>query len=372
MTSAGRDFLAEAALAVEADAAHMVRITGTASEWAEGLPVEARVVDCYGKRFFYTHNERRLKMSSNTSARPKGYAPWGPRRKTQDLLEQVDTVLREYEDFLPLTIRQIFYRLVGAFDFEKTERGYSRLQECLARARRSGRIPFDAVRDDGWQQRRPITYDGVPEFLAEMGLSARNFRIDKQRRQPFRCVVMVEAAGMVPQAVKVAHGWDVPVFSSGGFDSLTIKHDLARLAMDLSPVVFLHVGDYDPSGVCIFESVEADVLAFVDGSGTGFDLLDDLLKPVFDVRFERVAVTPEQIEEYALPSAPAKATDRRGNGVEEAVQAEALPPETLAQLLKEAILRHTDIALFDADLERERTEQARLLEILSRIEGNAE
>ena len=48
---------------------------------------------------------------------------------TQDagLLGQVEAVLDEYADYLPLTVRQIFYRLVGAYGYEKTERAYARL-----------------------------------------------------------------------------------------------------------------------------------------------------------------------------------------------------------------------------------------------------
>lgn len=38
---------------------------------------------------------------SNRRRRAKGYAPWSPRTDTRELIE------------LPLTIRQVFYRLVG-------------------------------------------------------------------------------------------------------------------------------------------------------------------------------------------------------------------------------------------------------------------
>jgi hypothetical protein len=63
--------------------------------------------------------------------RVRGFAPWSPRAETQVLLDQVRAVLGEYEDYLPLTIRQIFYRLVGAYEYEKTERAYERLCEHL-------------------------------------------------------------------------------------------------------------------------------------------------------------------------------------------------------------------------------------------------
>lgn len=45
--------------------------------------------------------------------RVKGFATWRPQKKTLALLEDIDAVLEEYSGYLPLTIRQIFYRLVG-------------------------------------------------------------------------------------------------------------------------------------------------------------------------------------------------------------------------------------------------------------------
>jgi CheY-like chemotaxis protein len=63
--------------------------------------------------------------------RVRGFALWSPHGATLQLLEQVRAVLVEYEDHLPLTIRQIFYRLVGAYNYEKTERAYARLCEYL-------------------------------------------------------------------------------------------------------------------------------------------------------------------------------------------------------------------------------------------------
>jgi hypothetical protein len=55
---------------------------------------------------------RALLMSS--TAEPLARRHYRPRKATQDLIERVLAVLAEYADHLSLTIRQIFYRLVGA------------------------------------------------------------------------------------------------------------------------------------------------------------------------------------------------------------------------------------------------------------------
>lgn len=41
----------------------------------------------------------------------------------------------------------------------------------------------------------------------------------------------------------------MPVLSSGGFDSLTAKHDLAQELGLAECAEVLHIGDHDPSGV---------------------------------------------------------------------------------------------------------------------------
>jgi len=72
--------------------------------------------------------------AGRTRTRPRGFASWSPRQETLELLARVNAVLGEYQDHLPLTLRQIFYRLVGAHGYEKTEQAYARLGEHLVRA----------------------------------------------------------------------------------------------------------------------------------------------------------------------------------------------------------------------------------------------
>lgn len=82
--------------------------------------------------------------------RPRGYiAEYRPQAKTRRLLADAQAVLDEYQSYWPLTCRQIYYRLIGAHGYPKTEDFYARLCEHLANARRARVIPFDAIRDDG-------------------------------------------------------------------------------------------------------------------------------------------------------------------------------------------------------------------------------
>jgi hypothetical protein len=90
--------------------------------------------------------------------RTRGFAPWSPRQETLFLIDQVRDVLREYAPYLPLTLRQIFYRLVGAHRYEKTEQAYDRLGEHLNRARRARMIPMSEIRDDGGTVIKPNSW----------------------------------------------------------------------------------------------------------------------------------------------------------------------------------------------------------------------
>jgi hypothetical protein len=285
------------------------------------------------------------------SARPRGFIDdWRPRAETSQLLDQVQGVLDEYRDQLPLTLRQIFYRLVGAHAYEKTERAYKRLTEALNRARRARVVEMSAIRDDGFTSDRPLYFESPNDFLDAVADWARDFRLDRQKGQKRRLVLWCEASGMVPQLARVAEPFGIEVCSSGGFDSLTDKHRIGQLWAG-SVVTVLHIGDHDPSGVHVFSSLAEDIEGFAADYGA-------------DVKFIRLAVTPEQAARYDLPSAPPKPTDNRRFEGQETWQAEALDPRVLAEIVAAAIEERIDRAVYQAVIEDE--DNARL-DVLSRL-----
>jgi hypothetical protein len=81
-----------------------------------------------------------------TCTRPRGFISWSPRAMTLELRGQVRAVLAEYADYLPLTVRQIFYRLVGSTGYDKTERAYGRLCEHLVKARETTSLTWQSSR----------------------------------------------------------------------------------------------------------------------------------------------------------------------------------------------------------------------------------
>lgn len=284
---------------------------------------------------------------------------YNPRSKTRELLAQVQDVLDTYEAELPLTARQVFYRLVATVDYPKTEHGYERLQEHLANFRRAGIVSFEAIRDDGPMVQGPLEFASPEAFVRAVERLAERGQGVRLAGQPEWIEVWCEAAGMVPQLARVVGEYGVFVYSSGGFDSLTSKHEAAeRMAGRDVPTVVLHIGDHDPSGLALFEAAAEDVEAFVDELG------------IEEVRFERVVVTPEQIDRYALPTAPAKAQDKRsawvGGGT---VQAEALPPDVLAAEVRQAVIAELDMDAFEESSKTEAANREEIEGIIRQLRG---
>jgi hypothetical protein len=101
--------------------------------------------------------------------------------------------------------------------------------------------------------------------------------------------------------------------------------------------------DFDPSGVSIAEKVEEELIERA---------------PFSDITVERLAVNREQIERWDLPTRPTKTSDtraqrfRRIHGTD-SVELDAIPPDELRQLVRDAI---------DSHMEPWRLEQFRVVE----------
>lgn len=300
--------------------------------------------------------------ASRKTGRPRGYASWRPQAKTRLLLEHVAEVIDEYVDHLPLTVRQIFYRLVANHGYEKTELAYNRLAEALVRARRARIIPFSHIRDDGVVIYSPDFYEGVQAFWDDTGRRIREYRRDRQQGQDHRLELWCEAAGMAPQLAIVADEYSIPVYSSGGFSSLTaVRMIVERARRRDTPTVLLHVGDFDPSGESIFEAMATDADAF---------LVEDRILANQRIEAVRVALTAAQVADYALPTAPAKTTDSRSATWRgETCQLEALAPDQLAHVVRAEIERWFDRRLLDAVIQNEEHDQDHLLRALPRGDG---
>jgi len=65
------------------------------------------------------------------------------------MLGQAQQILKEYSNHLPLTCRQIYYRMIASYGHPKGKKFQGSLYDMLKGARRAGAIPFASIRDDG-------------------------------------------------------------------------------------------------------------------------------------------------------------------------------------------------------------------------------
>jgi len=281
-------------------------------------------------------------------ARPRGFMHyWTPKPHVAALIGQVNEII-DGSDILPLTLRQIFYMLVSRYGYDKTEKDYKRLCETMNKARRAKMTDMDSIRDDGLARRRESGYLSRDSYLRAVIYGAENFTLDRQEAQKIKIYVWCEAGGMLPQLADAVKEWHIPVLSSGGFDSVTTKHNLAQELALKEHVVILHLGDHDPSGVHMYGSLDEDLQAFMydireeDGYGSLNNECD----------LHRIAVTPEQVDAMCLPTAPAKPTDKRSfTGL--TTQCEAIDPADLREIVRDECMLFLDMEAHEACLAKE-------------------
>ena len=145
---------------------------------------------------------------------------------------------------------------------------------------------------------------------------------------------------MVPSSSASPASSRCPCWAAAALNSITYKNDFARWAASIGrPVEVLHIGDHDPSGVHLYTSFTEDVRAFA-------------AEYCGDVRFSRLVVTPEQAIAWNLPTKPKKETDRRsfhgiGGDPDATVQAEAVPPNVLNELLRRELRKRFPAEVLD-------------------------
>jgi|KBSMisStaDraftv2_1062788.scaffolds.fasta_scaffold41536_5 hypothetical protein len=269
-------------------------------------------------------------MQCDTSHRPDWPA----------LLEQAATIVESYDTLV--TLRQLFYRLVAVGLLPNTTNAYKSLSRYTAEARRDGTFP--ALMDRGRMIHRNETF--ASPTAARRWLQSI-YRRDRTEGQTVSLYLGVEKAGIVAQLEEWFGDLGVPIVALGGYSSQTYVDEVAADALAAKrPAVLLYAGDHDPSG----EDIDRD---FLERTAC-FD----------EVR--RVALTADQVEQYALPPQPGKETDSRARGFVERhgrlvqVELDALPPDILQGLFEAAIEEFFDATRYQAVLVRETKERRSL------------
>ena len=247
----------------------------------------------------------------------------------------------------PMTVRQVFYQATVHGLIEKTENGYDKVQTDLTIMRRAGDLPYDWLTDHTRYQRKPRSFIGIEDAIAR---TAQLYRRDLWANADVYVEVWIEKDALSGVIYPVTAEYDVPLMSARGYASLSFLHGAAEYIADLNvPAYIYHLGDHDPSGVNAGEKIEETLRE---------------LAPDAEIYFERLAVLPEQISEWNLPTRPTKQSDSRAAKFKgDSVELDAIDPDTLRDIVREAIEHHID----PTELETIRTAEASEREILAAL-----
>lgn len=231
------------------------------------------------------------------------------------------TIVSEME---PMTVRQVFYQATVRNIVDKTESSYNKVQTDLAWMRRAGLMPYDWITDHTRYQRKPRTFNGIEQALQN---TAELYRKALWSEVGAYVEIWIEKDALAGVVFPITSAYDVPLMSARGYASLSFLYGAADYIKSLGlPTHIYHFGDHDPSGVDAGEKIE--------------DTLREMA-PDADITFERVAVTREQIYAWDLPSRETKVSDSRAkNFVGDSVELDAIPPDTLRDLVESTIQRH--------------------------------
>lgn len=265
------------------------------------------------------------------------------RRSPEQLNAILEACLEVIREERSLTLRHLFYRIVSLGLIEKTEKEYAKLSGYTMKWRRNGSIPWHSFVDSSrW-------YHGV-ELFNDLGDALENskqcFRRNLWQSQKVYVEIWTEKDAIASIAQQAAEPFGVPVFPMKGFGSGSALFTIARqirYRQKLGKRVHVyHLGDHDPSGKCIDESTVKNLKR---DHGVEFS-------------FERIAVTPEQISRYNLPTRPTKSSDPRSRTFTgDSVEVDALPPHIIREMIETCISQHIDKQAWQREKEIEAMEK---------------
>jgi hypothetical protein len=285
-------------------------------------------------------------------------------------LDAVIRVLQEYRKFWPLTDRQIHYALLNHpplihaskpdSRYVNNQRCYKRLCDLMTRARLEGVIPFPCIHDPTrpvvvWQQPQSVG----PFIREEIDGFLKGYYRDLMQSQPNHIEIVGEKNTIESVLRPVAMDYTIPYTIGRGYSSLPPRYEMAQRfeKSGKEQLVLLVLSDFDPEGEDIAES-------FARSMRDDFKI--KRLVPV------KVALKHDQIVAMGLvPQMKAKDggsrckkfVERHGENVYEL---EAIPPDAMQKLLRDAIDSVIDVESFNVEGDREK-EDAAFLEGVRRI-----
>jgi hypothetical protein len=264
----------------------------------------------------------------------------------------VNEILKQYT--MKLTLRQLYYRLVSKNLIPNTKSSYKGLSSQLVKARENGDVDGSRIEDRSRkvQGYADHGYDNIDDFISSLISNFKDswssYSKPMWADQPNKVMVALEKDALSRLFLDVANGFRVQVYATRGYGSYTFVKDMAGdlYTGDDKENVILYFGDYDPSGRDIERDLKDRLVRYY--GRTNFTVI-------------RIALTPEQIQQYNLPPMPEDAatlkklsrdTRTKIYGLEYAVELDAIEPSVLQGLIRRAIVSKIDEEKWTAQKEK--------------------
>jgi len=268
----------------------------------------------------------------------------------REVIPRAAQIVQEYDTLV--TLRQLHYRLVSEAvgGYVNTESAYKGLSSKTAELRRQRRFPSlaDLTRAIEVQP----SWDSPQAILNAV---ASQYQRDHTLGQEVVPLIIVEKATLVAQVSSWFGDYGIAIAPLRGYSSESFDSVVRRSFDQEREYRVIYVGDFDPSGEDIERHAQEEI---------GYDISD----------WEKVAVTPDTVDDYNLPEAPGKPSDARAGGFVARhgrlvqVEVEALAPQDLQALIQGSVDRTWDAEAYDEVLVQENEEKARLQELADNFE----
>lgn len=282
-------------------------------------------------------------------------------------LSKVNTIIEDFEKMEHmLTLRQLYYQLVGKVIIENENPAYRKLSRLLTDGRMAGYVDWDIIEDRLRRPRLPYWIDGVIEAIED---TAHQYRINRMEGQPTYVEVWVEKDALSGVLYKITEEYHINLMVNRGFSSCTAMHDAyLRFVKQIKKgqnCIILYIGDHDPSGMCMHEDIQGRLHKF------GLE----------DIEVRRIALNIDQVQKYGLPENKLKKDDNgklkdpRGITYKERYgdqswEVDALDPLVLDQILRDEIESIIDKDQYLAMRKKETLEQTELYSIAHQIKDH--
>ncbi len=276
----------------------------------------------------------------------------GMQKNSLALIEQVQKIIDSYD--FALTLRQIYYQLVAKQVFSNVQANYRKLSRVCVVGRDEGILPEEAFADRLRAVDKPGAWLDLNKFMETV---RRSYNKDKWDNQPKYLEIWTEKDALRSVLTNVTYQYDVSLMVARGQLSRTAVYEASNRykAKSDKKCYLYYCGDFDPSGLSIYNSIKERLEAF----------------GIF-IHYERIALTKGQIEKYKLPSDPGKQSDPNYKkfvsiyGSDMVVELDSLPPDILRKIIEDCILQNIDQGLLAQVQEKEIEEQDKLNKFINK------